>query len=321
MKRSQRPVDRAMQDERPEKAAIRELWLEAVLNFDQADPNDDVPLYLTLSGARGLDIDLLVQRQVIPTTENGAIPLTHRHRVVAVENNGLAVTALQKRFPGLKILEHPFHNLLRSESPLRWPDGDDERFCCARVVNLDLDASLEARLDASQLAFPVLQWVGKLAQLHATRQLDWTLCLTLHGETPWPHDASVAVQEFLSDNFAHDDVFASASRDLLGEDLFDEIVATKAVDLAKRRSDEQQQVLMVLVPKKIAHLACVQGWRVDTRRNLRYGGIGGRAPMVTWILDFSWDSNASRLPHTVLRDSVRSALSGVGTIEEDGTIS
>lgn len=307
--------------DRPEKRAVRTLWLESVIQFSEAFPEDVVPLYLTLSGAEGRDIELLVENNLLPLTETGAVALEHRHRVIAVENSSRGVAALLRKYPGLKILEHPFQSLVRSHSPFRWPAGVDEQFCSARVVNLDLNETLAAVDDTDQVTFPVLQWIAKLGQIHAARQLDWCLCFTLHGEIGWSDDVSLGVREYLSENFESEPIFGEDCRRLFGDVLYAEIVSERPVKFACLSIEEQQLILMAFVPKKIAHLTCPQGWRVETQRNLRYGGVGDRAPMVTWIVNFVWDPRASRRPQAVYRESLRVALSGAGRIEEDGTIS
>lgn len=309
-----------MSDDRPEKRVIRRLWLETLVEFDEAYTDDSVPLYLTLSGAEGKDIALLAEHNLLRLTETGAVASEHRHRVVAIEHDSQAVIELQRRFPGLKILEYEVKNLVRSETLIRFPDGEHEKFCCARVVNLDLNQALSPTDDMEELTFPVLQWIAKLGQLHFTKKLDWCLCFTLHGDINWPIEISSAVQDFLAENFEMEPEFGEACRALLGNDLYDAIVATRAVDLAHLSTDQQQQILMIFVPKKIASLLCPQGWRVETQHNLRYGG-GSRAPMVTWIMNCVRDSRATRRPNLLYRESLRAALTGVGKIAEDGSIS
>jgi hypothetical protein len=310
-----------MAEDRPQKQTVRSLWLDAVTQFAEAFPDDPHPLYVTLSGAEGRDIALLIEAGLIQTTETGAISTVHRHRVVAVERNTVAVIALQKKYPGLKILEHPFQNLVRGDSPLRWPDGDDVRHCRARVVNLDLDETLSARKDAGEIRFPVLSWISKLAQIHAVDRLDWSLCFTLHGEIEWDSQTSVAVCDFLVENFRCEEAFATASQSFLGSVVFSRILDERPIDLSAVDVGDQQRILMVFVPKKIASLVCQQGWKVSTGRNLRYGGTGGHAPMVTWIVNFSWHAQASSNPDPVYRACLREILNGVGAIEEDGRIS
>src|SRR5436190_18056504 len=109
-----RRVDQAMEEDRPEKITIRKLWVDLVeveqLNYERTDQ----PLYLTLSGAEGKDIAALCARGVLRTTEVGAVVPEDQNKIVAVEANAPAVLALQRKFPGLKIVESRIESLLRS---------------------------------------------------------------------------------------------------------------------------------------------------------------------------------------------------------------
>jgi hypothetical protein len=310
-----------MAGDRPEKKTVREIWLQAATGYSEAFDDDPHPLFLTLGGAEGRDIQLLIDNHLLELTETGAISAEMKHRVIAVESSSRAAAALQIKYPGLKILEEPFQNLLSGESLIRFPRGEHEEFCCARVVNLDLNEPLMVANGHSLLDFPILKWVRKLCQLHAQHDLDWTLCLTLHGETVWGLDVSKAVRDFLVENFGRELSFADACRDLFEDELFELVSADTAVDFGLRAYEDQQRLLMAFVPKKIAQLVHHDGWRVETSRNLRYGGTAGRAPMVTWVIDFVWDPSTRARPDATYRQALAQVLSGAGRIEEDGTIS
>lgn len=229
---------------------------------------------------------------------------------------------LQKKFPGLKILEQSVQDLVRSTSPVAWPTGADVGHCRARIVNLDLNHPLSSEIQDGQLAFPVLTFVAKFSQLHATApRLDWFLYLTLHGEITWAPDVSNAIQVYLTENCEHEPEFAAACRTLLGDELFAQITRDQSATLTALSSADQQKILMALVPKKISQLVIPQGWRVATTANLRYGGAGGRAPMVTWILEFRSDLRATVSPQAVYRDSLKAVLTKSGHIAENGSIS
>jgi hypothetical protein len=316
-----RSVDDAMSQDRPEKQAVRELWLNSLINYANAFPNDAYPLYLTLSGAEGRDIQLLIDNGLLELTEAGSVASSMKHRVIAVESNTRAVVELNRRFPGLKIFEQPFKNLVRSESATRWPDGQDERFCRARVVNLDLNQSLNDEGSGGELRFPILLWIQKLSQLHAQDRIEWSLCLTLHGEIPWSPQTCRAIQEYLAENFAREPSFKDACRRLLEDELFDAVLGDDICLFYERALDEQQRLLMAVVPKKIVEMVYQHGWKAHTSHNLRYGGSNGRAPMVTWIIDFAWEPRAFQTPDAVYRESLSLVLSGAGRIAEDGTIS
>lgn len=316
-----RKVDSAMGQQRPEKVTIREYWGDAVATAEQLRSSADVPLYLTLSGADGGDIEVMENRGIIRRTQVNSLRVDDQEKIIAVENNSLAVLALQKKFPGLKILESPVENLLRSTNLITWPDGVDRDYCRAVVVNLDLNQPLKVEEVQGQITFPVLALVRKLCQLHAIApRVDWCLCLTLHGEITWSEKATASVQAFLAENFKREQAFADACEQLLGTRLFDLIAAGSVTDMAALRRPEQQSILMVVVPKKIAQMVHDQGWLVKTTKNLRYGGVSGRAPMVSWIINFEWDGRASITPDLVYRESLRDVLTHAHQILADGSI-
>lgn len=316
---SRRRVDQAMKEERPEKQTLRQLWTELVRKIEHSA----VPpaLYLTLPGSEGRDILHLVDHGIIHLTEVGAISDDDKDKLLAVEASPNAVLDLQRRFPGLRILEENIQSLVHGDDLTRWPMGDHEQHCRARVVNLDLNTALLGTLRQQQLRFPVLDWITKLAQLHArTPYIEWCLCLTLQGEIQWAPQVSVRVRDFLAENFGREEAYSNACRDFLGLDLHERIASGRPVNFRDLPRAKQQGVLMALVPKKISSLVHPQGWRVITRRNLRYRGAGG-APMVTWIMDFEWDEEASSKPESVYNASLREVLAARGKIEEDGSLS
>jgi hypothetical protein len=89
-----RPVDQAMAAERAEKATMRSLWAEEVCRMDACDAPDGVPLYVTLAGSEGRDIQALVDRGLVTRTETGAIADEHSLRIVAIERSPTAVVQL-----------------------------------------------------------------------------------------------------------------------------------------------------------------------------------------------------------------------------------
>lgn len=109
-----RSVDRAMDRNRAEKITIRRLWLHEIRASAENHPGDEVPMYLTLPGAEGRDIQLLVDQGLLRLNEaevRGIIE-EDKGKVVAVEANSQAIIALQKRYPNLKILRLPVKDLI-----------------------------------------------------------------------------------------------------------------------------------------------------------------------------------------------------------------
>lgn len=316
-----RAVDVAMEEERPAKQAVRELWLNEVKTVAEEHPDSEEPWYLTLPGAEGLDIQLMIDEGLIELTEVGSIAEKDQDRIVAVERSSKAVAALQKRFIGLRIRDVPFQNLVCGEQVFSWPGRDDEILCRARVVNLDLNDPLKARYDNQEIQFPVLAWIRKLCPIHAKPpRTDWTLCLTVNGEVDWPEEASRYTRDFLNENLGREPVFAESCQGFFGDRLYDLMTDDEPPDFDDLDWVEQQKVLMVIVPKLIARFVHDQGWRVDTEYNLRYGGGGDQAPMVTWIVKFTWDGDAAATPDTLYRQALREILDGAGMVTDEGLI-
>lgn len=317
---SNRAVDAAMDQQRPEKQTIRSLWVEEVKTVAARFPDSEEPWYLTLSGAEGYDIQLIIDNGLISLTEIDSISESDQNKIVAIERSNRAIAELQSKFVGLKIKEVDFRDLIRGEGQFSWPQGTDRQLCRAHVVNLDLNAPLVARQDQGRIVFPVLEWVRKLCQIHASSpHTDWTLCLTLHGEVVWPQDVDRYTREFLFENFRREPVFAQSCRAFLGDALVQLLMQNTAVSFMEWDRDDQQKFIMVMVPKLVARLVHIEGWQVKTERNLRYGG-GSCAPMVAWIVRFTWDSSASATPDAVYRDALRNILSGAGLVNANGEI-
>lgn len=311
-----------MAAERPEKTTMRSLWVEEVCRADSTAAPARVPLYLTLAGAQGRDIQALVDRGVLELTETGAVENVADVRVVAIERSANALVELAKRFPGLKIIDQSLDALLHSTGALTWPRGEHHQLFRAQVINLDLEEPLKARTQEGQLSFPSLALIRKVATIHAAEPcVEWTLCLTLHGEVAWTQEQDTLACRFLAENFARDEQFAADARAALGNDLYEAIATTPASAKVRSRSRaEQQRVLCALVPKRIAYEAHALGWKVTTTENLRYGGSGQRAPMATWIMRFEWDPRASAEPDTVYREALALTLRKRGRIDSHGVL-
>lgn len=320
MNQSGRPVDRAMDQERTEKHAVRMFWLEEARDYMDRYPEDEEPLYLTLSGAEGRDVRLFAEHGLIKLTETNSVVREDQGKIIAVESSAQVVLQLQRKYPGLKIVEKNFQDLVRGSGHFSWPSPEEKQYCRARIINLDLNGKLRARQQQAHVDFPVIAWIDKVARLHTVpSQRDWSLCLTLHGEINWNDDVCRFAQEFLRDNFKRELAFAESCRNLFGEALCKDINDKANVDFSALHLKAQQQVLMVIVPKLIAQRVQNQGWRIATERNLRYGGEGN-APMVTWIVRFTWDAGAIAAPNVAHRDALAGIFHFVGLIREDGQI-
>jgi hypothetical protein len=315
-----RPVDAAMGENRPEKETMRRLWVEAVSEAG-VDPSGP-PLYLTLPGAHGLDVQRLIDAQLLRLAENGAVAPEDSWKVVAVESNNEAFLALKRRLPGLRVLNENIRGILSSTGPLTWPRGKNEDWCRAHVVNLDLESALGCERDASGgVVFPTVQLIVKLAQLHLKEPaLDWVLCLTLAARVEWTLDDCEVAQRFLRENFKLDDSFAADSRALLGDRLFDALMEERPLDLTVLSDLEQQSLLMVLVPKKIVAETYRLGWRVSTTHNLRYGGHSRSQRMVSWVMQFTREPRVAAEPLAVYGESLAEILARVGAVDAEGVV-
>jgi hypothetical protein len=302
---------------------MRQLWVDAVGVADNlAGPHKtDPPLYLTLPGAHGLDVQRLIDAGLVQVAENGAIAPQDVWKVVAVERNNKASLVLKERLRGLRVLNQDISGILASTGPLTWPRGEYERWCRARVVNLDLNNSLRCeRWDGGRAVFPTVNLVSKLAQLHLKPPaLDWVLCLTLAAQIEWSSDHCEMVQWFLRENFRNEERFAVDSRALLGEHLFDALMSEHPVDMAALSGDMKQALLMVFVPKKIVRETHGQGWKILTTHNLRYGGRDSQR-MVSWLMQFTQEPRVDVEPGAVYSESLAAALAGAGVIDMDGEL-
>ena len=320
MNEKQRPVDRAMAEERSEKRTMRCLWVNEVKSAAVRYPNSEVPWYLTLSGGEGGDIQLLIDKGLIRLTEVKSIDEKDQDKIVAVENNVQAIAKLQRRFTGLRIRQVNIQALVRGLSNYSWPRGRDVGYCRAHVVNLDLNESFRGTMENKAANFPVLTLVHKLCRLHEKPpQLDWTLCLTLHGEFKWNDGVSEWTNQFLVSNLNRESHFARNCEKFLGGDLFSQISSGEILDFRTLDRTSQQKIIMIIVPKYISNLVHNWGWSVFTNRNLRYVNEK-HAPMVTWILKFTWSGQATSQPDTVYRSSLMDIFSGAGIVKDSGEI-
>lgn len=314
-----------MAADRPEKRTIRDLWADEAAEFrerfEATDRADAVPLFVTLSGAEGRDIERLIERGVLRLTASGAIAADDLSRVVAIESNPDAELAVRTRYPGLRTYQSTLQSLIRGDRLTTFPEAALRKVFRGRVINLDFAQPLRAEMTSDgDVAFPALAWVEKLAQMHADPpRTNWSLCLTLHGGITWPAAASEAVQQYLAENCREEPAFGDACCGLFGSALHEQLLSDDAMDCTALEVEAQQHVLMALVPKKINHLVHAQGWHVRTVRNLHYGG-DAHAPMVSWILRFEWDPRYARTPRAVYRDSLCAALSTAGKVMPDGRI-
>jgi hypothetical protein len=316
-----RPVDSAMAEARPQKQTMRLLWLREVQAFSTNPPNTKDPWFMTLPGSEGKDIQMLIDAGLLSLTEVQSISETDVYKVVAVEYDNNAVASLIKKYPGLRIKEADFRNLIGGEDYFNWPDSDSERFCRAHIINLDFNSQLSAILSSTGVSFPVLEWIDKLCLIHSKEPaIGWTLFLTLNANLTWRPEVCQFVINFIRENLTRDPAFREQCRDFLEGGLFDQITSARIRDFTEISLIQKQRILMILVPKIIALRVQGKCYRVQTTDNISYGG-GRYAPMVSWIFKFILDKSAVGRPDATYREALRGILAGVKAIRNDGSIS
>lgn len=283
-----RPVDTAMNADRPEKKAVRDLWVTKVQEHDarlKGTASAD-RLYLTLCGAAAKDIKLLIDGGVLSVTETGSLAPESAARIAAIENNPTAVVDLLRTFPGLKVHKGSFEALLHGNKPTRFPSGDSESLCRSAVVNLDLNNCLEAFDVDGDVNFPLINQLDKLATIHCSEQkLEWTLLLTLHGELHWSDAVWNYVASYLLENMESVAEFRTAIEAIWGHGPTVHL-NTQDIEALKVNKAVHQRLILSLVPKLVADKVRSQRWAIHIDWSFAYGGAQQAAPMVTWSLDF-----------------------------------
>lgn len=310
-----RPIDAAMEEDRPAKRAVRELWLDIV--HEERGYSGTAPLYLTMPGAAGREIELLVERGILQQLDTGAIDDADAMRVVAVESSLNAMAELKKRFPGLSTTGGPMQDLLKGYDRTRMPDGRHRTWCQAKIVNLDFNRALAAKTHRGVPIWAELELVAKLATLHREDPEPWFLFLTVNASIPWAKVVQRAAVAFLNENIQRREQFRVNCERVLGGDLFALVVDRSGLP-AEQDPRSRQRFLMAFVPKKIAAEVSVTGWRLETLQNIHYGNDTEHAAMVTWIFRLEWDQRAGSTPDAVYGEAVDSSLAHCLELTSDG---
>lgn len=318
---SLKPVHKAMADARPEKDAVRQLWLERAHYHSSQSLNLGDPLYLTLSGAEGEELSLLIEAGLLKLTETNSIAAEYQHRVVAIEHNSLAYSQLQAKFPGLKIIRETVAAYIHGPTRTRYPDGECSRICRSRIVNLDLNQTWSPQLFEGHWIVPVARWIEKFAEMHSRApKLPWTLFLTLHGECPWQAASAALIGDEIKTISGLSDAIKSNAKEWLTSALFSQIIEAAIANYIDLEPELQQRVLMWLVPSVIVRDCATQGWSISIRHNLRYGRPPHHAPMVTWIIDFNIPGREALSYDQELFTGLTDVLNSVGYIDAKGHI-
>ena len=316
---SRRPVDKAMIRNQPEKKIMRRLWVDEIQEREEDGYDENFPLYLTLPGITGGELELLLEKGILKRTETGAICEEDYHKIVALESSSNVQIELRRKYPGLNILQMPVRDLIRGDNQRRFPDNETEiKYCKAKVINLDLNEPIRVDKTKNELSISVIQWIKKFCLLHKEDEIDWSLCLTLHGDLIWNSSVNLQAIKFLVDNCKIDEEFKQLLESHLGNNMMQSIF-NENIDFTSINDEEKQKVAMVLIPKLIAKYAVNEGWSIDTVHNYAYVG-GDRAPMVTWIFNFHLDQETTAQSVSEYIRSIRNIFAQIGFINREGKI-
>lgn len=316
-----KPVHQAMAEARPEKNAVRKLWIERAIQHSLLSENINEPLYLTLSGAEGHEFTMLIEAGLLKVTEVNSIDSKYQHRVVAIENNHSAYTQLQTKFPGLKIIRDPIESMIHGTTRTRFPQGELEKICRSRIVNLDLDQAWKPQNIDGNWIVPVARWIEKFAEMHARApKLGWTLFLTLHGECPWRAPEASLICDEINAITGLDNAIKNSAEGWLTSKVFSDILNDAIKNYIDLESELQQRLLMWLVPAVIVRNCAAQGWSISIQYNLHYGRPPEHAPMVTWIIDFNVPERPALNYQQELLAGLTEILNKAGYVNGEGII-
>ena len=280
--------------------------------------------YTTLPGALAEDVRLMRERGLLGAESNGAVPRDEFNKVVAVESGLNAVAALKRDFPGLNVIHSRLEALVGGAAdPTTFPNRRSRRAVVARFVNLDFNSPLFLDLAEDEFVHPQIEAVRKIAALQRAEHGSepWGLFLTLQGEIRWSPDCQAQILAYLKENAEESEGFRTAIESFFDDDtralIEHGLQTTRLEDLPR---DIQQRIVCAVVPKRVAHVASVSGWRIETNMNWHYGGTQRTAPMCTWSFEFVRDQRWDRNPHAVYLDSVANILAGAKQIDDSGIL-
>jgi len=274
-------------------------------------------LYLTLCGAAGRDLEMLIDSGIISRTETGSLTPDSAELVAAIENSGPAIAQLYKKFPGLKVHGSSYEHLLHGSSPTKFPLGNEEKLCRSAVVNLDLNSPLASEIVTGNISFPIVDYLHKLSTIHtAQNKLEWCLLLTLHGELLWNEQTWQFMTNYLLENLNAVPAFRTAAVSVFGADTVALVDAGDSTALANAK-DKHQRLLLGLLPKLIADKVRDQRWAIHVDWCFAYGGGGKSAPMGTWAIEFR-HSDAQVTPTVMYTQNIGRILANAGLIDGTG---
>lgn len=319
---NKRSIDSAMNSKRPQKQSVRKMWLDEIKDIDKKYSDSEYPLYLTLPGAEGYDIQMLIDQGLINLTESKSISEKHLKKIIAVESSNKAILNLQKKFPGLRIEKQNLQNILKGSGLESWPKGKEKNIFCSHIVNLDFDSSIKYDYKNGAITFKELEWIYKICLIRSNKGLKkWKLFLTFNASiSNWDENVFNYIKNFIHENIKNEKEFSDQCKVLFGEKLFYVFNSENKIEDYEFNHEDCQKILMIFVPKFLSNKLHINGWTLKTKINLYYGGLSETAPMVTWIINFNYDEKKLSTPKLIYKESILSIFDKVGYIDKNGKI-
>lgn len=313
-----------MASDRPAKKTVRELWMSRLQDLASSWDERRV-LYTTLPGEHAIDLRLMRDRGLLGSEANGAVPISESKKVVAIEHSLNAVAAIRKEFPGLNVIHATLESLVGGATdPSTFPSRKSRNAVVARVVNLDYNSPLNLDVRDGEFLHPQIEAVRKIAVMQRADHGSetWDLFLTLQGEILWSLDCQQHTLAYLRQNAEDSEAFRVACESFFDPDVIDifDQASSVGLSLGDLPREHQQRVVSAVVPKRIAFVASLAGWKVTTYANWRYGGDDATAPMCTWAFHMERDPRADQNAHAVYLDSVSTILAEAQRIQDDGDL-
>lgn len=280
-----RPVDKALEQELPEKKLLRNKWVDAVKEAEKYHSgNDKYPLYVTLSGPEGKDIELLIKNNIIKITENGAINSDDQWKVVAIEKNGPKATELRNKFPGLKVKDSSVFDLLNDNCNAN-EKLNNSFLWGASVINLDYNSRLEGIIENDRCSFDVIITLKKISEFQLSFESKyWCVLLTLNANLVLDDIFWNEIIKTLKNNRYFNSEFCN---EVDKSEYFKNIddIYYSSVSKIKDCDKLQQKFVLNLVPNLFSQKIKEHCWEFSVIKAFSYGNnTSGRSRMASWIL-------------------------------------
>ncbi|QMU55621.1 MAG: hypothetical protein GKS04_00200 [Candidatus Mycalebacterium zealandia] len=319
---SKRPVDKAITSDRLPKKHVRNLWIDKVEEEEgKLDSDHQTPIYLTLPGGEGKEIQELIDRGILGRTEATSIRDSDKWKVVAVENCPREVSKLQRKFPGLIIHQTSIADLLKGDGELRFPEGRVLKHCLAKIINLDLNFPLKGKFVNSVSIYPIVQLIKKIAEIHNNQSPseEWFLFLTLHGEIQLEEKMKSEVVTFINENLSGHPEFAEKAEKLINQ-MDEKRIDSNILNIILKNGKLQQKFIMLFLPKLVADRLKNHKWNIIINHAYIYGSLPDSAPMTTWIMSFRKNNSDGATGNSCYEDNVNNILNNLAEIDSNGRV-